>query len=137
MRKARLSEPGSPRRALGWRGLAAGCVAFGIAVLVAIWAPIAAYGRHLQEQSAASLAHGTAAKFMPGMLTKVPAVRECLSIIVPFFRDAASHEWVRQPCRVCIIGHKPTTQQSQAMCQRRSAWASVPQAMRVPHALSV
>ena len=93
------SESVPPRWALGWRGLAAGFVAFGIAVLIAIWAPISSYGRHLQVQSAAALAQGTAAEYMPGVLTKVPAVREFLSVIVPFFRDAAGHEWVRPPCR--------------------------------------
>ncbi len=96
---AQLSEPASPRWMLSWRGLAAGLITFGIAVLIAIWAPISSYGRHLQDQSAAALAQGTAAEYMPGLLTKVPAVREFLSVIVPFFRDAAGHEWVRRPCR--------------------------------------
>ena len=94
---ALLSEPAPARWTLGWRGLAAGFIAFGIAVLIAIWAPISPYGRHLQEQSAAALAQGTAVEYMPSILTEIPAVREFLSLIVPFFRDAAGHEWVRHP----------------------------------------
>jgi len=96
---AQLSEPAPVRWALGWRGLTAGFVAFGVVVLIAIWAPISLYGRHLQHQSAAALAQGTAAQYMPTILTKVPAVREFLAVIVPFFCDAAGHEWVRHPCR--------------------------------------
>ena len=100
----RLSEAGSQRAAPDWRTLAAGCIAFGVAVLIRIWSPISAYQRHLQQQSTAMFAEGTAAQHMPDVVTRVPVVRNFLSVILPFFRDAAGHEWVRR------LRRKPQTE---------------------------
>ena len=90
-------EASQPQQQVSWQTQATGFVVFGIVVLAAIWTPIAAYQRHLQQQSAAMFTQGTAARYMPAMLTRVPAVREFLSVIVPFFQDTARHEWVHRP----------------------------------------